>query len=71
MITPSLLFEDVSHAQALDFWRVAADEVRDAWALYLAADRPSVRAATFAAYVVALDAESTAAETLHSVARSA
>jgi hypothetical protein len=70
MTAPSLLFDDLSLAQVLDSWRSAANDVRHAWHRYLAADRPSARAATFAAYVAALDLESTAAEELRSVSRS-
>ena len=49
MTAPSLLFDDLSLAQVLDSWRSAANDVRHAWHRYLAADRPSARAATFAA----------------------
>ena len=70
MTAHSLLFDDVSLTQPLDSWRSAADDVRDAWHRCLAADRPSARAATFAAYVAALDLESTAAEALRAATRS-
>jgi hypothetical protein len=64
----TLLFEAVSVDQALESWRFAADQVRDAWEQYLAADRPSVRRKTFAAYVAALDLEADAADELFAIA---
>ena len=67
---PSLLFEDVSPADAaLESWRSAAALVRDRWQQFLAADR-STRPTTFAAYVAALDLEATAADQLLAVSRS-
>ena len=71
MNTPSLLLEDLSLAQALDAWRSAARVVRDAWHDYLAADRPSARAARFGTYVDALNVEADAADVLLVIARSA
>jgi hypothetical protein len=64
----NLLFEAVSVDQALESWRFAADQVRDAWEHYLAADRPSVRREAFAAYVAALDLEADAANELFAIA---
>ena len=66
----NLLLEDVSVDQALETWRIAAQQVRDAWSHYLAADRPSVRRAAFAAYAVALDLEADAADELSAIAGS-
>ena len=49
---------------ALDVWREAESQVQAQWNAFLAADRPSRRRATFAAYLTALDAEAAAAEAL-------
>ena len=60
--------DDTSRAQlqalALDVWREAESQVQARWNAFLAADRPSRRRATFAAYLTALDAEAAAAEAL-------
>jgi hypothetical protein len=60
--------DDASRAQlqalALDVWREAESQVQTRWNAFLAADRPSHRRATFAAYLTALDAEAAAAEAL-------
>jgi hypothetical protein len=64
----NLLFEAVSVDQALESWRFAAHQVRDAWEHYLAADRPSVRRKAFADYVTALDLEAAAADELFAIA---
>ena len=66
----NLLFEAVSVDQALESWRFAAHQVRDAWEHYLAADRPSARREAFAAYTVALDLEADAADALFVIAGS-
>ena len=58
--------DDTNRAQlqdlALDAWREAAAQVQARWDAFLAADRPSHRRATFAAYVAALDDEAIAAD---------
>jgi hypothetical protein len=51
-------------ALARDVWRDAESQVEAHWNAFLAADRPSRRRATFAAYLTALDAEAAAAEAL-------
>ena len=60
--------DDTNRAQlqalALDVWREAESQVQARWNAFLAADRPSRRRATFAAYLTALDAEGAAAEAL-------
>ena len=60
--------DDANRAQlravALDVWREAESQVQAHWHAFLAADRPSRRRATFAAYLTALDAEAAAAEAL-------
>ncbi|MEA2168110.1 MAG: hypothetical protein QOF76_1410 [Solirubrobacteraceae bacterium] len=52
------------HALALGVWREAESQVQARWIAFLAADRPSRRRASFAAYLTALDAEGAAAEAL-------
>jgi hypothetical protein len=64
----SLLFEDMSVDHALESWRFAAHQVRETWEHYLAADRPSARRETFAAYVAALDLEADAADQMFAIA---
>ena len=64
------LIEAMSVDQALEAWRFAAVQVRDAWRHYLAADRPSARREAFAAYVAALELEADAADELSSIAGS-
>jgi hypothetical protein len=66
----SLLFEDVTFAQAQESWRTAAGLVRHRWSQFLAADS-AARTTTFAAYVAALDFEAAAADELRAVCRSA
>ena len=62
------VLDDTNRAQlqalALDVWREAESQVQARWNAFLAADRPSRRRATFAAYLTALDAEAAAAEAL-------
>ena len=57
------LYQAQLQARALDTWRGAALLVQSRWDDFLAADRASRRGA-FAAYVVALDAETAAADEL-------
>jgi hypothetical protein len=57
------LYQAQLRARALDMWRDAALLVQSRWDDFLAADRASRRGA-FAAYVAALDAETTAADEL-------
>lgn len=62
------VLDDTNRAQlqalALDVWREAESQVQARWNAFLAADRPSRRRATFAAYLTALNAEAVAAEAL-------
>ena len=62
------VLDDTNRAQlqalALDVWREAESQVQARWNAFLAADRPSRRRATFAAYLMALNAEAVAAEAL-------
>ena len=51
-------------ALAFDVWREAESHVQARWNEFLAADCPSRRRATFAAYLTALDAEAAAADVL-------
>jgi hypothetical protein len=70
MNSHSLLFEDVSPAEAaLESWRSAEALVRVRWRQFLAADG-SARPTTFAAYVAALDIEAAAAAELRALSRS-
>ncbi|MEA2171022.1 MAG: hypothetical protein QOF76_4322 [Solirubrobacteraceae bacterium] len=57
---------DRAHLRALTLhvWREAESQVQARWNAFLAADRPSRRRATSAAYLTALDAEAAAAEAL-------
>jgi hypothetical protein len=53
---------------ALEVWRTAAGLVSERWSIFTSAGLPSERAAAFAAYVAALDAEEFAADQLRRLA---